>query len=412
MKKIIPSFLLLVSLYLNGEEPHSVFLTWQEDPTTSIVVTWITSPEEKTNSLFYKQAGESNWKQVEGTQNPFPLNFPYVIHKVNLTQLSSNTKYTFKTGNEEKEWRFRTLSNNPEVPLVFIVGGDLYNGHKKHFVEAAKTAAMKDPMFTVIGGDIAYAHERKVKKEKRMIKQKRWLMWLKLWTEEMITSDGYLIPIVPVIGNHDTFGHFNQTPNQSPIYYALFPTPYSQGYYVLDISQHVSLITLDSSHTHPICGRQSLWLNKVMKERQAVPHKFAIYHVPAYPSVRKPKGRRATLIRKYWSPSFEKYGLTVAFEHHEHTYKRTHPIRNHQIDPDGVVYMGDGGWGVKNIREPKNLDQKSYLASTSATQHFILVTIQGDERQLQAIDMQGQVFDELKSVSKPVILEKAVQNEN
>lgn len=399
MKKIYLILLLLVSVYLNGEEPHSVFLTWQDDPSTSMVVTWITSPEEKTNTLLYKQADDSTWNKVEGTQQPFPLNFPLVIHKINLTKLSPQTSYTFKTGSEEREWRFRTLSDNPNTPLAFIIGGDLYNGHRKNFVEAAKPAAMQDPMFVVIGGDIAYAHERKIEKERRMIKQERWIKWIKLWTEEMVTPGGYLIPIVPVIGNHDTIGHFNQTPNQSPIYYALFPTPHSQGYAVLDIGPHVSLITLDSSHTHPICGRQALWLTQVMKERQAVPHKFAIYHVPTYPSVGKLTNHRGTLIRKYWVPSFEKYGLTAAFEHHEHTYKRTHPMRAQQIDPNGVIYLGNGGWGVKNIREPKDLDKKWYLAKTSATQHFILVTINGNKQQFQAIDMNGKVFDELKKTA-------------
>jgi acid phosphatase type 7 len=402
MKRFIQLLIILSIVSLFAEEPLAVFLTWEDNPSTSMVVTWITSPNEKTNKLSYQPAGKGDWDEVGSVEQPFPLDFPYTIHKARLTNLKPETEYRFKTDNENNEWRFRTLPNDPTSELKFIIGGDLYNGHNSDFIEAARTSAAQSPQFAVIGGDIAYAHERKLFKERKKTKRERWIKWIKLWTKEMVTPEGYMIPIVPVIGNHDTIGHYNQTPRQSPIYYALFPTPNSQGYDVLDIGQHVSLITLDSGHTHAISGRQSLWLEAVLKQRRSIPHTLAVYHVPAYPAARKLSSRRGTLIRKYWTPIFDRHNLTAAFEHHEHTYKRTHPLRHHTIDPNGVIYLGNGGWGVKNIRTPKNTDKKWYLAKAMPKQHFILVTIKDRSRLFQAIDMQGTIFDHYQAEAPAV----------
>lgn len=54
---------------------------------------------------------------------------------------------------------------------------------------------------------------------------------------------------------------------------------------------------------------------------------MAIYHVPAYPSARSFTGRTQSMIRKHWVPLFEKSTMNLAFENHDHAYKRTYPIK-------------------------------------------------------------------------------------
>ena len=91
-------------------------------------------------------------------------------------------------------------------------------------------------------------------------------------------------------------------------------------------------------------------------------------------------------------PLFERYGVDVAFEHHDHTYKRTPRIKNGKADPDGVLYLGDGAWGVlpRSVRDP---DTTWYLDYTASRNHVIVTTINGDERVHEAMDNQGRVFD-------------------
>ena len=115
---------------------------------------------------------------------------------------------------------------------------------------------------------------------------------------------------------------------------------------------------MDSGHTHPINGAQTEWLAGVLEARQLVPHKFALYHVPAYPSSRPFNYGISKQIRKNWVPLFDKYKLTAAFENHDHDYKRTHPLLEGKTAPKGVIYLGDGAWGVETPRKARQVRKK------------------------------------------------------
>ncbi len=49
--------------------------------------------------------------------------------------------------------------------------------------------------------------------------------------------------------------------------------------------------------------------------------------VAAYPGVRDINDPLSKLIRDLWTPLFEEAGIRLAFEHHEHAFKVTHPMR-------------------------------------------------------------------------------------
>src|SRR6185295_4930036 len=104
---------------------------------------------------------------------------------------------------------------------------------------------------------------------------------------------------------------------------------------------------LDTDHIAPIAGEQTDWLQKTLAERQDRPHLIVANHVPAYPSYRapdNPMGKPGTGAeqRQHWCPLFEHYNVDVVLEHHDHTFKRTHPLVNGMRDKNGVVYLGDG----------------------------------------------------------------------
>ena len=101
-----------------------------------------------------------------------------------------------------------------------------------------------------------------------------------------------------------------------------------------------------------------------------------------------------TSIRKHWVPSFDAYHLTAAFENHEHSYKRTVPILNGEIDPKGVMYIGDGGWGVDKPRKPRHVDQKWYLANAISARHFLFVVVEQGKQTVEAINSDGVIIDQ------------------
>ncbi|NIP84525.1 MAG: metallophosphoesterase, partial [Planctomycetales bacterium] len=146
-------------------------------------------------------------------------------------------------------------------------------------------------------------------------------------------------------------------------------------WYQLDFGDYLSLWLLDSDHALPVAGAQTEWLAAALAAHDSRPHRFACYHKPAYGTA-KPSSEA---VRQHWVPLFEKYKLTAAFENDHHTYKRTHPLRQNKIDhQQGVLYLGDGAWGV-GTREVKNPDAW-YLAHAESRRHLILVTLDGDRQ--------------------------------
>ena len=183
--------------------------------------------------------------------------------------------------------------------MRFAVGGDIYPNELAPFEEMAKKVAQESPRFVMIGGDIAYSVSDK---KSRSDDFSRWYTFLQCWTKTMRDQSGCLIPILPAIGNHEVMGYFGQTPEQAKFYYALFSCPGQQGYKALYFGDYLALMLLDSNHTHPIHGAQTEWLQSELRRSLAYTHCFAIYHVPAYPSVRYFRTRESCSIRRHWVP--------------------------------------------------------------------------------------------------------------
>ncbi|MCE5318894.1 MAG: fibronectin type III domain-containing protein [Parachlamydia sp.] len=388
--RALPVFLLWTAFVFGEYDPVALYLTWQRQPDTTMTIQWISDKDRHEDLVEYQRPGESLWNSATGSHAPMPEKYPFLIHRLELTQLLPDTDYRFRIGSDGVIYKFRTMPSTMATPIRFIVGGDMYRDGWDLLEKMNKQAARLEPMFVLAGGDLAY-NEKGPKVHKHM---PRWLEWLIAWKKQMVTSQGRLIPIVPAIGNHDVKKHHPHEPESAPFFYALFPYP---GYSTLDFGTYLSLFLLDSGHTHPIDGAQTDWLEKALQIRQNIPHKIALYHVPAYPSVRDFNNSASVEIRKFWVPLFEKHFINAAFENHDHAYKRTWPIRNGKKDPSGVLYLGDGGWAVAKPRPPRNPSKTWYLANAKASRNIVLVILHGQHRHFIAYDDDGNIIDETVS---------------
>lgn len=389
------------ALLLWGElfDPAVLYLTWFRQPESTMVIQWVDESTRNIEDVVAYQKdvhqevdslAKTSWQIGRGRHYFLPNDKKYTLHRVELTQLVPNTIYRFKIGLNGKEYKFRTMPQSLSTPIRFAVGGDMYHDAIEFVRETNRQVAKYSPLFVLAGGDLAYASGGLMPRVQTM---DRWMTWLKAWKEDMVSSEGCLIPIIAAIGNHDVSGGFGQTPAKAAIFYSLFREEKSTAYEVLDFDSYMSIVILDSGHTTPI-SRQSAWLEGVLSKRTAIPNTFALYHVPAYPAFRKLSNKTSAAIRKFWVPLFEKYHLDIAFENHDHLYKRTYPLLKGRLNPNGVIYMGDGSWGVEQPRQVRR--GLSYLAKASSSRHFIVVTLQEKERYIQAIDSQGNILDEIK----------------
>jgi hypothetical protein len=271
--------------------------------------------------------------------------------------------------------------------IQFVSGGD--SGVNAHAIANNRLAARQNPYFVLMGGDLAYDNGRS---------PETFLEFLRNYSSNLVDSSGRLVPILSCIGNHEVDGGYNGLRSDSPQYLSLFDGLFSERTFgVLDIGDYLSLVLLDTNHVASVAGEQTAWLERVLADRQDRPHLIVANHVPAYPSFRPPHGgddeERDTGAdqRKHWSPLFERYKVDVVLEHHDHTFKRTHPLTNGLKDKNGVLYLGDGSWG--KIRPPKSPEERPYLAAVADAYHLTVHRLEGNQQFHVALEDTGNVAD-------------------
>ncbi|MFZ4778814.1 MAG: metallophosphoesterase, partial [Terrimicrobiaceae bacterium] len=385
-------------------EPAGFFLTWKNDPCHSMVVDWHVEDGAPQPGLQYRQQGSGPWTSTAGEEKPYPFAKRKLFRK-ELSGLDADTAYEFRFGPDGRILQFQTLPEKLTRPVRFAIGGD--TRHKPEWLEKTNRAALaKNPDFVVLGGDLAYENGESGNVQNV-------IEWFEACNKTLVTPEGRVLPVIVAIGNHEVRGGFvtgepadslrKSSPGMdadsfraalAPYFYGLFACPGQPGYRVLDFGDYMSFVLLDSNHTNPIKGPQTDWLAETLSQRKNRPNVFPVYHVPAYPSVRPYEEPVSILVRETWVPLFEKYGVRLAFENHDHAYKRTKPLREGKVDGSGIVFLGDGAWGVET-REPHPADTTWFLEKSAKARHFILVTLEENSRSLEVFDENGVRIDTL-----------------
>lgn len=382
--------------------PRALYLTWQQDPTTTMTVHWHSEDEEKETYLLFYPKDDADPVHVPAETNPMPFS-SRLVHTVELTDLTPDVEYSFQlanlsTGLPSPVYQFRTMPKTADRPIRIVLGGDQLH-RKEWMLKTNQQATLLDPDFIVWGGDLAYADGLAERVD-------RWYQFFDANVEGLITADNRVIPVLFGIGNHEVVGGYWWREHENgrdfypdtdeyreriaPYYYNLFAWPGHPGYGVLDFGDYMSIIMLDSDHSGPIEGKQTEWLREQLKSRQEVPHVLPVYHVPGFPSFRNYDGATSRRVREHWIPLFEEFGIEVAFENHDHTYKRTFPIMGETISDKGIIYIGDGAWGV-GVREPDL--NRWYMKKGERLRHLILLSMHGKYRDFKVIDSDGNLID-------------------
>ena len=382
-----------------GRDLLGIYLTWHGgmDPARSIAVNWVDLFPGSSQLVWVREAGagdDAPWRRVQGEAQL--LEPSTLMHRrAMIDDLQPDTLHVLRIGDDPSarritEYRFRTMPQVHDRPIRFVNGGDMM--HRRAWVDAMNQQAGRlDPDFALIGGDFAYADGWRAS---------RWVDWLQSWMQHAVTTDGRLIPIVAGIGNHEVDGGYNRTPAEAPFFYRMFVLPGERSYFALDFGDDLSIIVLDSDHTEPVDGEQTRWLAAALSERDERRWLIACYHFPAWGTTKAPEGglpsdhRVARRIRTHWVPLLEKHRVSIVFEHDHHNYKRTHRIReDRRDDVHGILYMGDGSWGVSTRSVPAP-GEAWYLAHAEPTRHLILGVLHPDgTAQFDALTAGGERID-------------------
>src|SRR5580698_161579 len=90
-------------------DPEALFLTWQQDPTTTMTVQWVGSDKDAaTRPIWFAKTGTDDWKSQTWTTRDFPKT-ERKIFRTELTGLEPGADYRFRVGGDSAEQKFRTM---------------------------------------------------------------------------------------------------------------------------------------------------------------------------------------------------------------------------------------------------------------------------------------------------------------
>ena len=390
-----------------------VYLTTTENPASFLYINAQTSPQVPDMYIHYGTT-ENSLYLVQPMQRFALEGLDWMgerdVHSALLPYLKPATRYFFRLyfGSEiaSEVYSFHTLPSPSQPlprPLRVLIGGD--SGSNTDAYQTSKVASTLHPDLIILGGDVAYDNAMNNCYES-------WDRFLDMVQTLWRGEEGDLVPIVLGIGNHDVglnaFSKRKLTPDASgPMFYSMFPQHFSpKAFQVPAISSRLSyfhllagpclFLLLDTGYMTDYTGAQLSWLNSTLSNHTSIPYKFAVYHQPIYGSSTRPDYDVMPVVQGlyHWVPLFDYYSLSVGFENHIHSLKRTKPLKGSRIVDKGTVYVGDGQWGTPDIEH--ELDGvEDWMEVKKKENHFWLVEISATNASVTAYSGRtGEVLDQ------------------
>lgn len=337
------------NIYASSKLPDRIMLNWSGDPATSQSVTWRTDSSVinsfgQVTKLTAMPPEPERIDTIFGTHKSLVwINDVAHYHTVRFNDLEPGTWYLYRIGDGKhwSEWnRFRTADAEPN-DFSFIYMGDAQNDIKEFWSQIIRGATLStsNARFMLFAGDLTLSSGGDYS----------WGEWF--------DGAGWIfrtIPTIPSSGNSDHIRLSDPTVDTRMLYpqYLLnFDTPdngpkgYEDIIYYVDYQgvRFISLysnfesiepgkkIILDANRviTEDFIPMQTAWLESVLKDN---PNRYtiAVFHHPVH-SARET--RENDRLRNAWKPLFDKYGVDLVLQGHDHLYARG------QINGTGPVYM-------------------------------------------------------------------------
>ena len=326
--------------------PSTLHALWRgTDPTTSMTIQWLSESDSTRSVGLIRTSDGTSMTVIESDVVVFGE--PGVVHRhrVDYTGLAPATRYEITLDGSATGLFIETAPATLDEKLTFVQGGDIAVGEE--VIPLHKTAAAHDPLFALLGGDMADS-EPPIEAG-----APDWAEFFENWHDGMRTEDGRMIPMVAAIGNHEI------DDGKATQYFRLLDNTHrEEAYWAFDIGGYLTALVLDNElHAGDggpdgkISGAQREWIDETLQARADVPHTFAVMHTPPYTAVKSRRQDRSRMTRKHWVPIFEKHKVDVVFQDDDELYARTYPLLGGKRDPDGVIYAGNGGWGEYDDRK-------------------------------------------------------------
>lgn len=363
-------------------KPDHVVLTLGDNPDRERRITWRTDVATVGSEAMVleinsaDEPSEVDWNssavlKVSGNSVEYYGNLgSFRAHELELNDLESGVQYAYRVGDgSDQGWsetRFIRMAPHPEKQLRVVALGDSRN-RMDVWSHIVNSSAEQEPAFIINTGDlVANGYDM--------------MDWDSWFEEARLVFDR--IPLMPCLGNHE---------RQSPIYFLSFALPTNgpdelkEQCYSFDYGP-VHWVVLN---TEVDLEAQSEWLAEDLAN-SSKPWIFAFFHRPAYAG-HPSRGDGNMDVRDAWSGLFEREGVDIAWQGHDHYYFRTKPIRGGEVvEPgSGPIYVTTGGAGAPLYPIKEN----QYAEVAESVDHYCVITVTPRRCEISVFRADGSVLD-------------------
>ena len=393
--------LILLSLILNGPavggtdassslQPERIMLNLTQKPAQEQAVTWRTSA--RLENPLVEVARAENGVDLEDYAWNIPARSEQVsvsdsetawFYSAVIRRLDPGTTYNYRVGskNNWSEWISFTTARDSFEPFTLVYMGDPQVGLRTYvprlFRQALRSAP--DARIWLFGGDQVNVGDSDEE------------------FGDFYDAGSWMfrsINILPVAGNHEyPRTGLLLTRALTPLWRPHFTLPENgpagleETCYFVDY-QEVKFIVLNGSEK---LVEQGGWLEKVLKKNSA---KWTIVsmHQPIYSTGNE---RDNPELQELFLPLFDKYGVDLVLQGHDHTYGRTYPLKGGEIATSGdrgTVYVVSSSGEKFYKQNPLYL---GLMAKTVLnTQLFQVISFEKNAIHFKAITVNGEIIDE------------------
>lgn len=375
--------------------PDRIVLTATADPAHSQSVNWRTRTSVDTAHAQISKAIDSPGLHLSASTESGATrllqaeNGAAHHHHVQFENLEPDTLYAYRVRGDGtwSEWfQFRTAKAGHE-PHTAIYFGDAQNAVKSHFSRVVREAYSTAPRAQVMvhAGDLVNSRDGNHDDE--------WGEWFDAgsWINSMVNN--ILAP-----GNHEHISHEVGPRTLVPQWPAHFTVPANgppelrDTVYYVDY-QGVRYIALDSQQalqTESMILAQAQWLEGVLADN---PNRWTVvtYHHPMF-SVSL--GRDNPALREHWQPLFERYGVNLVLQGHDHTYGRGQNVptgASGQLGGAGPMYVVSVSGPKMYLINEQASENMERLAED--TQLFQVIQFNEDRIVYEARTATGRLYD-------------------
>ncbi|MBN3759625.1 metallophosphoesterase family protein [Burkholderia sp. Ac-20365] len=408
--------------------PEQVHLTWGEDPTNEVVVSWASTAAAANPRVRFGATGDRK-DTVHAVQRTYTdgLNGEVVFtYHARLHGLKPNTTYQYEvTADNDSSTgspfsaSFRTAPRG-RTPFRFTSYGDLATPNTGWVLSspqsrfAVQAVERFQPLFHLLNGDLCYANLNPTQQP---------AVWRDFGNNNQTSAANR--PWMPCPGNHEI--EFNNGAQGFDSYLTRYTLPHNGTrfpgrWYSFRVAS-VLFISLDAddvvyqdaaafvagpaplvpaaSTGHPAIapgtsfyvrgysnGEQTQWLEKTLRhaaDNDDIDWIIVQMHQDALSSSKTGNGSDKG-IREAWLPLFDRYGVDLVLCGHDHDYERSYPVRgcNHHAGIDATT-----GEKVDTLQPKPVVHAHASSGNTFDTSHGTIHLILGGGGTSAPLDVYG-----------------------